>query len=360
MSKHETASFFAESSRAMWPDGIPEDIADALREKREGRSTSVPTSTQKTEAAVRTASTRSATKQETRAALNTLIRTGELRALGIDSPTVTQTQSVAVQAAFYGQLLKAMRAYDALFDPNVCTVASSRNGSNQLIPTLDDTANAATVVTENTQGTETDPTIGGVLVPTASTYRTGIVKLSREMLEDSDFDPSDFLARSFAIRLARGIGANVVSVALAGAQNGATGSSNSTVTPDDVLALIKSVDPAYLESPKAGLAMNFHTLIALRGTKTTTGAYVLPPNKPEIFGLPVFICPSMPAIGSQAKPILCGDFGYLVWRSVEGGTNLQRFDETYAEYGQVGFQGWLRASSALGVPAALKYLQQPT
>jgi HK97 family phage major capsid protein len=311
------------------------------------------------------------TKKEARAALNAFIRRGEMpeergtgnpesRALGIDSPTVTQTQSVAVQAAFLKQLMRAMLKYDSLFDPDVVTLVTSKNGSNQLVPTINDTANAATVVGEAVQDTEVDPTTGGVLVPTASTYRTGMVQVSRELLEDGEFDPADYLAKSFAIRLARAIGASIVATVLAGAQSGATGSSATTVTPNDVLALIESVDPAYLESPKAGLAMNFKTLLTIRGTQTTTGAYVLPPDCPEIFGLPVFICPSMPAIGASAIPVVCGDFGYLATRVVEGGQTLQRLEERYAEYGLIGFRGWLRASSALGVPAALKYLQQPS
>lgn len=291
--------------------------------------------------------------------------TPEKRDLSIGGQAVTQTASVIVQAAFYSMILRAMRKFDALFDPDVTTFVSSKNGSTLLIPTLDDTAQAAQVVGEGGQDQDVDPTLAGVLIPTASTYRTGLEKLSLELLEDNAFDGGQFLADAFAIRLARGIGAGIVATALAGAADGATGGSNSTVTPDDVLALIKSIDPAYLEGQKAGLAMSFATLLAVLGTKTTTGAYVLPTEfdaagRYVIFGLPVFISPSMPAIASQAKPVLCGDFGYLAVRTVEGAQTLQRLDERFADYGQVAFRGWLRASSALGIGSALKYLQQPT
>jgi HK97 family phage major capsid protein len=223
-------------------------------------------------------------------ALDAFIRTGDLSAdppggsapaaerrdLSEASPQVTQTQSVIVQGAFYRALLVAMKAYDRLFDPEVTTFVSSKNGSSMLIPCVDDTGNAATVPGEAQQDTESDPTISGVVVPTASTYRTNMVKLSRELLEDSGIDPADFLAKAFAIRLARGIGSAIVTTAIAGASSGATGGSNSTVTPEDVRTLIKSVDPAYLEAEKAGLAMSYATWIAVKGTKTTTGAYVIP------------------------------------------------------------------------------------
>lgn len=298
-----------------------------------------------------------------RRALDTFIRSGtlETRDLETGTPQLTQTASVLVQAAFLKSLLKAMRKYDELFDPSVTNFVTYSNGSQMVIPTIDDTGNAATVVAEGAQDTETDPTLGGVLVPIASNYRTGMVKLSLEFLQDSAFDPTDFLAKSFAIRLARGIGAGIVTTALAGAQSGATAGGNSTVSPDDVLALLKSVDPAYLEGPKSGLAMSYATLLSILGTQASTNQYILPPDwDGKIFGLPVFVSPSMPAIGSQAKPVLAGDFGYVAVRIVEGGTNLARYDELYATTGQVGFRGFLRASSAVGIAPALKYLQQPT
>ena len=167
-------------------------------------------------------------KSEKRALLDRFIRTGaleetnkpvtpETRDLTEGSPTVTQTASAIVQAQFYKQLVRAMKAYDSLFD--VDSVIQSTNGASMLVPLVDDTGNAATVVAEAGQESETDPTTAGVQVPTASTYRTNLVKVSLELLQDSAFDSSDYLARSFAIRLARGIGAGIVSTALAGARS---------------------------------------------------------------------------------------------------------------------------------------------
>ena len=166
-------------------------------------------------------------KSERRAFLDAFIRKGvlpetpnpgtETRDLTEGSPQVTQTASAIVQAEFYKQLVKAMKAYDPLFD--VASVIQSTNGASMLVPLVDDTGNAATVVAEAGQESETDPTTAGVQVPTASTYRTNLVKVSLELLQDSAFDSSDYLARSFAIRLARGIGAGIVSTALAGARS---------------------------------------------------------------------------------------------------------------------------------------------
>jgi hypothetical protein len=58
--------------------------------------------------------------------------------------------------------------------------------------------------------------------------------------------------------------------------------------------------------------------------------------------------------------VIARDFGQLAVRVVEGATTLQRLDERFADYGQVAFRGWLRASSALAFGSALKYLQQPS
>lgn len=301
------------------------------------------------------------TKPERRA-LDAFIRSGnfETRDLGKGSPTVTQTASVAVQAAFYASLLAALKAYDALFDPEVVTFASNQNGSQTLVPVIDDTANPATVVAEGVQDSEADPALSGVVVPNAKTWRTGIVKISRELLEDSAFDPSELLAKNFAIRLARGIGADIVATALAGASSGATAVSKTAIAIGDVVSLLATIDPAYLSGPKSGIAMSWTTLFQiLGGLVTANQAQAALMAAKQMFGLPIFICPSLPSAGSQTKPVLAGDFGYLAVRTVEGGTNLARFDERFAETGQIGFRAFLRASSAVAVGSALKYLQCP-
>lgn len=303
-------------------------------------------------------------------ALDMFVRTGEFNdpggkpetrvGLTIGSPQVTQTASVLVQAGFYGELLRALKSYDRLLDPAVISFTSSRNGSSMLIPTIDDTGNPATVVTEANPDAETDPTLAGVLIPTAKTWRTGIVKVSREFLEDSAVDPGAFLTQSFALRLARGIGSDIVSVALAGAQSGANAASKTAIALGDIVALLGTIDPAYLAGPKAGIAMNWTTLFQiLAGLITGSQAQAALMAAKELFGLPIYICPSLPSAGSSTKPVLAGDFSYVAVRTVEGGTNLVRLDERYAENGQIAFRGFLRASSAVAVGSALKYLTCP-
>jgi HK97 family phage major capsid protein len=316
-----------------------------------------------------------------RRALEAFIRRGELsdaspqgsekRDLSLGAAQVTQTQSVIVQGAFYAALLVALKAYDRLFDPDVTTFVTSKNGSSMLVPTIDDTANAAVATSEAGQDLDQDPTTSGILIPTASTYRTGLVKLSRELLEDSGIDPADFLARSFAVRLARGIGASIVTTILAHATAGPTaiGSSSNTggsetggtsVGTKDLVALMKAVDPAYRESGSARWVMNTNTLAALDSLLDNNGRPVLPAVYVDgvrvLFGFQVAVCPSMPNIGVNATPIAFGDTRYLVIRTVEGNVVLNRLEEKYADSGQVAFRAWMRASSALGVASAIKYL----
>jgi len=281
-------------------------------------------------------------------------------------------------ASFHDQLMVALRNYDEIFSKDAITFFETHRGTSIVIPFADDTQNQATVIPEASQAeAEVDPIIqpaqqssiqtsaapmAGYL-PLPPTWRSGMVKVSIEMLQDSAFDIVGFLAEAFAVRFARGIGANIVSTTLAGAKLGvtATGSAANTGGSEtggvsigwkDLVNMRLAVDAAYRRSPKAAWCMNDNTLGALEGILNKYGTPLFPPSYTasgirRILGFPVRLCPSMPSIGLSAKSVLFGDLSYLVLRVVKNSVGIRVYKERFADYGQIGFRGFMRAQSAL-------------
>ena len=80
------------------------------------------------------------------------------------------------------------------------SVFSTSTGSDLIMPTVNDTTSKATVVAEYQKSTQKAPSFGSETLK-AYTYRTPIVPVSLELLQDNSFDLesllSDLLAESF-------------------------------------------------------------------------------------------------------------------------------------------------------------------
>lgn len=280
-----------------------------------------------------------------------------------------------VPASFRQELGVAMKAYDALFDSEVCMYFETARGSPCGLPYIDDTASAAAIVGEGSVSSEVDPTPAGVVLPAAPTWRSGLVKVSTELLADTAFPVSSFLASAFGIRFARGIGASLVTTLLSAAKLGATatGDANKTganasnsIGYGDLLGLRTSVNPAYRATPKTCWVMNDNTLSALDGLCDKQGHPIIDADDRDangrrlLLGWPVAVSPSMPDIGAGATPIAFGALAYFILRTVPQVTTIQVFTERFAEYGQVAFESRFRCNAGLlaagGSDAPVKYL----
>ncbi len=136
------------------------------------------------------------------------------------------------------------------------------------------------------------------------------------------------------------------------------------------LALLGSIDPAYISSPKCFWAMNFNTLIGLFKLSSSTGEKMIRPRVDAngnwlLFEKPIAICPSFANIGASAKPIAFGDFSKFIVRRVKGSTTLKRYLQapSLGENGLVAFEGFTCASAGLlvasGADSPIKYLTCP-
>lgn len=294
----------------------------------------------------------------------------------------TGTAAAFIPEGFNAMVFDAMRAYDAIFDPAFSTPIETDAGAPYDLFAIDDTQAAATVLEEGNPDSENDPNaLFKVQLPQAPLYRTGMVSVTYQLLQDSVVNLPELLAKAFGVRLARGIAPSLITALLGSAslgatatgdQNGSGTTGTNSVGYQDLIALRKSVDPAYRASGKCGWLMNDDTLSALDSLTDKNGRPILHPiyvnGQRVLLGYPVGICPSLPNIGASAEPILFGAVGYFVVRSVKGEGRLIRMTEApgLAENLKVGFKSYARmngallvaqAGSPLGASCPVKYLQ---
>lgn len=296
-------------------------------------------------------------------ALNRFLRNQESRALGVGSPTQTTSTSPLVPQAFYNKLIVALKAFDQLFDDNVVSVVEVKTGAPLVMPLLDDSAQAAQQIPESNEDAAIGDPVTGATVVSAETFRSGMVRVSHELLQDAGVPLADILGQAFAIRLVRGIGPVLVTALLSGAKSGrtATGSAASTGGSEtgansvgwaDLTALVKSVNPAYRATEKVWWLMNDNSLLALDSVITKQGLSMIHPQydsegRRTLLGYPVAICPSMPDIGANATPIAFGATGYFNTITIKDGTAIKALFERFVEYGQVGYRAQMRANGVL-------------
>ncbi len=320
------------------------------------------------------------THSEGRSALQSYIQTGERR----DLLTTSDTQGGAlVQQEFEGVLHEALKFYG----PIATKVAQRRtdNGAPMKHTFANDTSNGLTLLaTEGTSSpSETDPAFRSVIVGT-DTVTGGLVKVSFQELEDSNFNLDTWLRDAFGVRYGRGIErAITLGVDSAGTAlpNFVTGGLLGTATAvptvsttlaagigwDDITNTLSNIDPAYA-GPGASWSMNYTTRNYLLGLKDGFGRPYFTPDpsadRPfdKLLGYEIVLNQSMPNVGTaSATPILFGDLQKAFLLRTDGQPRILRLNERYAELLEVGFYLYSRIggiSLNAGVAPVVK-LQQP-
>ena len=285
-------------------------------------------------------------------------------------------------ALFENQVWQMMKQVDRLFDPEVVTFVTTEKGGPMSIPNLEDTSSAASVLAQGESQNQQEPEVLGQLsFGVTPTWQSGLWKVSRSLMEDSGISIPDLFASTSATRFRRGIGRAFVTtllnaatlgwVAQGSASNDGVGANN-TCSTDDLHALLESVDAEYLAAPKAAWLMSFATYQALLRVKDKQGRPILQEQyndagEPMLLGLRIALCPSIASMSptfsspqQTVNPIAVGDLSRFMVR-IARGMRIVRLDERWAEYFQVGFEGFARADAGLMVTAGsdspIKYLQ---
>ena len=285
------------------------------------------------------------------------LQTGELREQSLSGAEGGYT--VAPDTSFYGRVVSAMKLYGGVESAPV-TVLTTSTGADLPIPTDDDTSNVGVLVSEaGSHASGTAITLGQTTLK-AYLLSSKIVKVSWQLLQDSQINWESFLANKFAIRLARGMNAYLttgtgssqpqgIQYASATGRTCATGFTTSFAA-DDLLRLFHSVDPVYRNANSRWM-MNDATALIARLIKDGDGQYIwragLVDGVPDrLLGHAVIINPDMPAATANLKPVIFGDMSAYFVRRVAG-IEVKRLNELYAANGQIGLLAFLRFDGAL-------------
>ena len=231
---------------------------------------------------------------------------------------------------------------------------STSNGDQINYPMNNDTANAGREISENTDSTETDLTLGTKAL-TVGLFSTDVVLIPRTLLQDSAFDLAGEVVAQLAVRRARLLSSKIINGSsgtsfdslLTTATSAATSAGPAAVTLADVAALFGGVDPGYAADGK--FVLNRATQIYL-STQRTNGLPVFPLAQDglvrQLFGADIVIDQNMPSIAATNKAMLFGVLTKYILRTV-GTMEVMRLEERYATANQVAFLGFWRAGGAL-------------
>lgn len=274
-----------------------------------------------------------------------------------------------VPPGFSQRITDAMKAFGGMLD--VSNVITTDSGQSLVWPTADDTGNVGAILAENNAAPTQDITFGQKTLG-AYMYTSKMVKVSFQLLNDSAFDLNAWLPDKFAQRIGRAINAHFTNGTGGGTQpvglvpnltvgkTGATGQTL-TVTSDDLIDLIHSIDPAY-RNERSRFMLADTSVKVVRKLKDTTGQYLWQPGltsgSPDtLLGYGVKINQDMPAMAANAKSVAFGDFNaaYVI-RQVQG-VQVLRLNERYADALQVGFLSFARYDGNVDDTNAAKLYQ---
>lgn len=228
-------------------------------------------------------------------------------------------------------------------------------------PTSNDTSNTGALLAESGEATELDIVFGQIIFG-AFKYTSRLVRVSRELLQDTGVNLEGFLAARLGERLGRitnthftvGTGTAQPNGIVTASVQGIVGAVGQTVTVTypDLVDLEHSVDPAYRRMASTQWMFHDNTLAVLKKIIDPTtsrpiwlpGIAVAAPD--TILGYPYVINQDVPVMAANAKSILFGAMEKFIYRDVLGFI-LLRLVERYAEFFQVGFLAFSRHDSDL-------------
>lgn len=295
-----------------------------------------------------------------------------------------------IPAGFVYDIETATKFYAPLLDGSTIRVMETATGNVLPYPTSNDTNEAWTLLSENTQvvdnGTTPNYPTAGV-APTAnpgnvlagsvsfSAFKgtTGLVRVSLELMQDSAFSLEAFLKEAFSVRLGRGYeyyltqgsGSNaplgfIPAIAASGAtpvtasgsfnEDGISGNTGAnSIGWQDLVNLEHSVDPTYRRGAK--FQMHDLTVASLKTRLDKFGRPFWVPAVKEgmvdtILGYPYVVNQSMSTIGASATTVAFGQWSKFIARKVRD-LSIARLDERFADFGQVAYAGFSRIDSRL-------------
>ena len=225
----------------------------------------------------------------------------------------------------------------------------------------------ATWTPENSAFTESDPTFGQKIIDAHKL--TDLVKVSIELLQDSEFDLETYIANEFArafgvaeeqaFCVGTGESQPTGIFTANGGTVGVTAASGTEITVDEIISLVYALKSPYRRNAK--FLMNDATVSLIRKLKDGNGAYLWQPSvqagQPDkLLGYEIYTSPYVPTAEAGAYSVAFGDFSNY-WIGDRMGRTARRLNELYATNGQVGFICVERVDGKVILPEGIQLLQ---
>lgn len=182
-----------------------------------------------------------------------------------------------------------------------------------------------------------------------------LTKISRSLLNNSDFDLVDFVVEDMSEKLARFIekelliGTSSKVTGLSDCKQVVTAAATSAVTADELIDLQEMV-PDQLQKGAMWI-MNRKTRAAIRKLKDGEGRYLLQdditsPFGKVLLGTPVYTSDNMPEMGADEVAVYYGNMKGLAVKFAET-PSVQVLQEKFATQHAVGAVGWVEFDSKI-------------
>ena len=248
----------------------------------------------------------------------------------------------------------ALKSYGGMFEAG--HIITTANGGDLILPTINDTSSKATIVAEYDQSSKKAPSFGSVTLK-AYTYRTPIIPVSQELLQDSAFNLDSLLSGLLAESFGRGVNEDLTIGDGTGKPKGIvtaakacdTNAAAAAISLDNIIDLIKSVNSAYAKTGK--FMFNRNTLWELAKVKDQNGRYIWQEGAKDgtpatLFGKQYILNDDVADIGAGNASVLFGDLNKYKIRMVKS-FKVIRLNELLAEYLSIGLFGFARVDGTL-------------
>jgi HK97 family phage major capsid protein len=253
----------------------------------------------------------------------------------------------------------------------VAEVMVTNTGERMGWPTADDTGNTGEQLGEGGSiGSSVDPLFGGVYWD-AYKFSSKPVLVPYEFIEDSPENVPAILGQMLGERLGRitntkyttGSGANTAKGIITAAGLGVTAASPTAIAADEIIRLIYSIDPAYLNA--SGFMCHNNVKLQILLLKDGEGRYMFKfgteaSRLDTLQGYPVTNNQDMASsVATAAKTLLFGQLSKYKIRRVRE-MRMYRLEERYRDTDQDGFIALVREDGNLlhAGTVPVKYLQQ--
>jgi HK97 family phage major capsid protein len=287
------------------------------------------------------------------------------------STTTGSEGGFSVQSDVASTLIDYAKAYGYM--RKVAGNIRTSQGNNLSYPTTDGTSETGEWIAQNVTATNADPVFGTVALNVFKASSKVIV-VPIELLQDSTIDIQRMVMKRLGQRIGRisntgytvGTGTGQPNGIVTAASVGKTGTTGQTltITYDDLVDMIESLDAAYLgesgtaeDTPGAdGWMMSQSMRKVIRKLKDTSGRPIWTPSYDNgisgkfadtLMGYNVFLNNDMAAPAANAKSLAFGNYGNYMIRDAMDVTMFRFDDSAYMKLGQVGFLAWARTGGNL-------------